>query len=498
MHQTGRLSYDGAVDADGHILEPSDLWETLPRAEVPRSSAARREGRERARRARDRRQALDDGPSRLPVHAGVDGPHGSRADGPRSRGHLRQPRRVRLDRRERAAQAARRRAHRRRGDLHDDRPALGGRARRRRAVAGLHACVQPLDLRMVLRQRRPAVPAAHLSLVRSRPPPPKSWSGPSATAPAACYVAPFTHTAKPLGHPDHDVVFAAAQDLDVPFAIHPTFEPQWTKGSRMGAWENVRELRLTASVQASDGVRHQFSTLFDYGVFDKFPQPEDPRARVGRRLDRLLARSHGRRVRPHRASASGCRSRTRRPTTSRSAAGSAATPTSGRSLRSPSGSATTGSCGRRDFPHADHTPEYIHDLDVLAGMFPDKSRRKFLGDNCRKLFKIDVTADGQSALRLPRTGRHHRHGRQRACCPTIPTARSTLLSWNLHLALRPFPDRRARRAAAAPTSCTSRPRLRDDSSRRAGHRRAVVGRRPRRPGRARGRAASTRTGRART
>ena len=58
----------------------------------------------------------------------------------------------------------------------------------------------------------------------------------------------------------------------MPFAIHPTFEPQWTKGSRMGAWENVRELRLTASVQASDGVRHQFSTLFDYGVFDKFPQ----------------------------------------------------------------------------------------------------------------------------------------------------------------------------------------------------------------------------------
>ena len=28
MHQTHRLSWDGAVDADGHILEPSDLWET--------------------------------------------------------------------------------------------------------------------------------------------------------------------------------------------------------------------------------------------------------------------------------------------------------------------------------------------------------------------------------------------------------------------------------------------------------------------------------------
>ena len=45
---------------------------------------------------------------------------------------------------------------------------------------------------------------------------------------------PFTHDGRPLGHPDNDPVFAAAQDLGVPFAIHPTFEPQWTKGTRMG------------------------------------------------------------------------------------------------------------------------------------------------------------------------------------------------------------------------------------------------------------------------
>ena len=84
------------------------------------------------------------------------------------------------------------------------------------------------------------------------------------------YVAPFTHDGKPLGHPDHDPVFAAAQDLDVPFAIHPTFEPPWTRGGR-GFVGDVRQLRLLASVTASDGVRHQFTTLFDYGVFDRFP-----------------------------------------------------------------------------------------------------------------------------------------------------------------------------------------------------------------------------------
>src|SRR5207245_7992812 len=86
------------------------------------------------------------------------------------------------------------------------------------------------------------------------------------------YVYPSTHDPKPLRHPDNDAVFAAAQGLGVPFAIHPTFEPQWTKGSRMGPWENVKELRLLASVTASDGVRQQFTTLFDYGVFDRFPR----------------------------------------------------------------------------------------------------------------------------------------------------------------------------------------------------------------------------------
>jgi predicted TIM-barrel fold metal-dependent hydrolase len=40
------------------------------------------------------------------------------------------------------------------------------------------------------------------------------------------FVCPFTITRIPHGDPQHDSVFAAAQDLDVPLAIHPTFEPK--------------------------------------------------------------------------------------------------------------------------------------------------------------------------------------------------------------------------------------------------------------------------------
>ena len=42
-----------------------------------------------------------------------------------------------------------------------------------------------------------------------------------------------------------------------------------------------------------------------------------------------------------------------------------------------------------DFPHADHTPEYIHDLNELVAAFPEADRRKFIGDNARALFKLD-------------------------------------------------------------------------------------------------------------
>src|SRR5712692_2491778 len=46
------------------------------------------------------------------------------------------------------------------------------------------------------------------------------------------FVAPFTITRKPHGHPDHDVLFAKCEELDVPLAIHPTFEPRGLNHAR--------------------------------------------------------------------------------------------------------------------------------------------------------------------------------------------------------------------------------------------------------------------------
>ncbi len=205
------------------------------------------------------------------------------------------------------------------------------------------------------------------------------------------YVAPFQHDGTPLGHPDNHRVFAAAQDAGVPFAIHPTFEPQWTKGTRMGSWENVKQLRLLASVQASDGVRAQFTTLFDYGVFDLFPRLkvlvlESGGGWIGYWLDRIDAvYGHtfiGERVPLEHKPSEYFTERVW--------------------ISCDPDERTIPSLADRfgvdrflwasDFPHADHTPEYVHDLNDLVAMFPPESRRAFIGDNARALFDIDASA----------------------------------------------------------------------------------------------------------
>jgi predicted TIM-barrel fold metal-dependent hydrolase len=45
-----------------------------------------------------------------------------------------------------------------------------------------------------------------------------------------------------------------------------------------------------------------------------------------------------------------------------------------------------------DFPHADHTPDYIPALAEMAAGFPEARRSAFLGDQARELFDIPTTA----------------------------------------------------------------------------------------------------------
>ena len=385
LHVAGRIEAAGAVDADGHILEPPDLWETYIDPQY----------RDRALRITVDENGLEeleiDGRRSTMSRRGFPATLGAMgapdlADiqkNPR-RTYLRESTYGAMDPAERLA-------------LLD---AEGLDAVILYTTVGLLWEAELEDPELSQAYTRAynrwivefcadsdrLVPTAHLSL-----------SDPVAAAAEleravndgakGVYVCPFTHDGRPLGHPDNHVVFAAAQDHDIPFAIHPTFEPQWTKGQRMGTWEHVKQLRLLASVMASDGVRQQFTTLFDYGVFDLFPQLkvlvlESGGGWIGYWLDRIDAvYGHtfiGERVplkhKPSDYFMSQCW------------------------ISCDPDERTIPALADRfgidrflwasDFPHADHTPEYVHDLNVLVSMFDESDRRAFVGDNARSLFEI--------------------------------------------------------------------------------------------------------------
>ncbi len=78
------------------------------------------------------------------------------------------------------------------------------------------------------------------------------------------FVAPFTMTKIAHGERAHDRVFAAAQALDVPLAIHPTFEP--VDFAVHHRYENFRWAVWYHDLFAGQGVQHAFATFFQCGT----------------------------------------------------------------------------------------------------------------------------------------------------------------------------------------------------------------------------------------
>jgi predicted TIM-barrel fold metal-dependent hydrolase len=84
------------------------------------------------------------------------------------------------------------------------------------------------------------------------------------------FVAPFTHDQKAHGHPDHDALFARAEALGVPLAIHPTFEPFWAAPVRFKRLGRAREFFY--NVMLRQGVQQAFLSFLALGTLERFPK----------------------------------------------------------------------------------------------------------------------------------------------------------------------------------------------------------------------------------
>jgi len=111
------------------------------------------------------------------------------------------------------------------------------------------------------------------------------------------FVVPFTWTRIPHGDPHYDPLWATAERLGVPIGIHPSYEPTWadTLGrfpemGRPGTFGVAGQ--LMRNMTARTGVQQTFASFFSYGTLDRFPTLqlgvlESGAGWIGSFLDRL-------------------------------------------------------------------------------------------------------------------------------------------------------------------------------------------------------------------
>ncbi len=199
------------------------------------------------------------------------------------------------------------------------------------------------------------------------------------------FVCPFTITRVPHGDPRHDALFAAAQDLDVPLAVHPTFEPpafgvhHRFDGFQWAAWYH--------DLFAAQGVQHAFATFFQYGVFERFPKLrvvvlESGAGWIGYWLDRGDAIFKGTTL--------GSTVRLKEPPSYyfKRQCFISADPDE-RTI-----AAMAGLVGEdkffwaTDYPHPDHPGNYLEELRGMIAPMTEGARRGILGENVARAYKL--------------------------------------------------------------------------------------------------------------
>ena len=202
------------------------------------------------------------------------------------------------------------------------------------------------------------------------------------------WVVQFTMNRKPHAHPDNDVLFAKAQELDVPLGIHVSLEPQWCWPGRYDK-EYVRRQHWFLNVTASDAIRHALASFMQYGTFDRFPRLKIVILEVGAgwiqywldRMDAVYDSVMGR----------GVPLKERPSFYFRRNVWVSADPDE-KSLP-----AMVDLCGSdrffwaTDFPHPDHTGNYIEELEKFGAKIADpQHRRDVLGDNVRRVYNLSI------------------------------------------------------------------------------------------------------------
>ncbi len=378
-----KLKYPGAVDADGHILEAADCWENYCEAKYKPTAI-------RVKTDEDGYQYFEIGgkPSRVSRRGQPFSSIGAMGEVTREKGHV-DPRRKYGEDVALGAVDAKERLQRLDHEGLDAAiiyPSLGLSWETECEDAEYAQAMTRAYNRWLVEWCADSggrlIPVAHLSLGD-----PKAAAAElERSVKAGCkggWVVQFVMNGKPHAHPDHDVLFAKAQELDVPLAVHPSLEPQWALPGRYHL-EYIRKQPFFLNVTASDSMRHALVSFMQYGTFEKFPKLKVVILEAGAgwasywldRMDAVYDSVIGRTL-PLKEKPSHYFKRN---------VWISADPDE-HSLP-----AMMQLCGEgqffwaSDFPHPDHTGNYIKELEELADKLPAGARAKMLGENVMRVY----------------------------------------------------------------------------------------------------------------
>jgi predicted TIM-barrel fold metal-dependent hydrolase len=203
------------------------------------------------------------------------------------------------------------------------------------------------------------------------------------------FIAPFSWTKKAPGHPYFDVLWAKAQELDVPLAIHPTFEPiahmVHRRFEELVPHEPI-DFNWYLDVLVAQGMQQCLVSLFHYGVFERFPTVkavilESQAGWIGYLLDRMDAVFDG-------PLAHSTQLKDFPSTYFRRQCWISADPDEKALAKIIEVVGADRFFWASDFPHPDHSEHYIPALKRLVAPLSEGARQQVLRENVARVYKL--------------------------------------------------------------------------------------------------------------
>ena len=195
------------------------------------------------------------------------------------------------------------------------------------------------------------------------------------------WVNPFNHNRVIHGASAHDPLFAKCVELDVPFAIHPTFTPH---AAAAGIFDWPREGRAWGeAIWLRSIVQQALISFFSLGTLERFPTLrlgvlEAGSGWIGAMIDRLDAYTDSLNIK-----------RTRAAEVFRRQCFISGDPDE---TAAPHIIAHVGEecfMWATDYPHPDHPHTWVDDLTRYAQALPAGTREKVLGGNVKRIYKLE-------------------------------------------------------------------------------------------------------------